>query len=174
MNQQSLAEALFKTKMVQSISQSSNLQSVRIRQRPVFWKGKVVILVDNSPSAMILPTSILDMIEEANDYYFPTLTGMYLKISRTLITIATVFLTPLYLLYMQNPQWLPDVFSFVTVRDQINVPLIWQFLMLELSIDGLRLAAMNTPNDAKYSVECDCRYCDGRIFGRIRLVQFRR
>ena len=108
-------------------------------------EGKVVILVDNSPSAMILPTSVLDMIEEANDYYFPTLTGMYLKISRTLITIATVFFTPLYLLYMQNPQWLPDVFSFVMVRDQINLPLIWQFLLLELSIDGLRLAAMNTP-----------------------------
>ncbi len=31
------------------------------------------------------------------------------------------------------------------VRDQINLPLIWQFLLLELSIDGLRLAAMNTP-----------------------------
>ena len=31
---------------------------------------------------MILPTSILDMIEEANDYYFPTVTGMYLKITR--------------------------------------------------------------------------------------------
>ena len=46
---------------------------------------------------------------------------------------------------MQNPQWLPDVFSFVMVRDQINLPLIWQFLLLELSIDGLRLAAMNTP-----------------------------
>ncbi len=26
-----------------------------------------------------------------------------------------------------------------------NIPLIWQFLLLELSIDGLRLAAMNTP-----------------------------
>ena len=31
-----------------------------------------MLLVDNSPSAMILPTSIFDMIEEANDYYFPT------------------------------------------------------------------------------------------------------
>lgn len=51
-----------------------------------------MVLVDNSPSALILPTSILDMIEEANDYYFPTITGVYLKVSRTLITIAIVFL----------------------------------------------------------------------------------
>ena len=144
MNQQSLAEALFKRKWF------NPFPKFKFTERPdtaaaCLLEGKVVILVDNSPSAMILPTSVLDMIEEANDYYFPTLTGMYLKISRTLITIATVFFTPLYLLYMQNPQWLPDVFSFVMVRDQINLPLIWQFLLLELSIDGLRLAAMNTP-----------------------------
>ena len=110
MNQQSLAECTFQEKMVSILSQSSNLQRRPDTAAACLLEGKVVILVDNSPSAMILPTSILDMIEEANDYYFPTLTGMYLKISRTLITIATVFFTPLYLLYMQNPQWLPDVF----------------------------------------------------------------
>lgn len=103
-----------------------------------------MILVDNAPSAMILPTSILDMIEEANDYYFPTLTGMYLKISRTLITIATVFLHHC-IYYICRIRSGYRTFSFVMVRDQINLPLIWQFLLLELSIDGLRLAAMNTP-----------------------------
>ena len=144
MNQESLAECLYDRRWY------NPFPKFKFTERPdtaaaCLFEGKVVILVDNSPSAMILPTSIFDMIEEANDYYFPTLTGMYLKISRTLITIATVFFTPLYLLYMQNPQWLPGVFSFVTVRDQINLPLIWQFLLLELSIDGLRLAAMNTP-----------------------------
>ena len=86
------------------------------------------------------------MIEEANDYYFPTLTGVYLKISRALITILTVFLTPVFLLFMQNPNWLPDVFAFVAVKDTVNIPLIFQLLILELSIDGLRLAALNTPS----------------------------
>ena len=95
---------------------------------------------------MILPTSILDMIEEANDYYFPTLTGIYLKISRAIITILTVFFTPLFLLFMQNPEWIPDMFAFIQVQDEINIPLIYQMLMLELGIDGLRLAAMNTPS----------------------------
>ena len=62
-----------------------------------------MILVDNSPSAMILPTSILDMIEEANDYYFPTLTGMYLKISRTLITNCnSVFYTIVFIIYAES------------------------------------------------------------------------
>ena len=86
------------------------------------------------------------MIEEANDYYFPTLTGVYLKVTRGLIAILTVFLTPVYLLFMQNLKWLPEMFTFVVVRDMVNVPLIWQLLILELAIDGLRLAAMNTPS----------------------------
>ena len=144
MNQQSLAEALIKRKWF------NPFPKFKYTERPdtaaaCLLEGKVVVLVDNSPSALILPTSILDMIEEANDYYFPTITGVYLKVSRTLITIATVFFTPLYLLFMQNLRWLPSIFSFVVVQDQVNIPLIWQFLLLELSIDGLRLAAMNTP-----------------------------
>lgn len=145
MNQQSLAEELFKRKWF------NPFPKFKFTERPdtaaaCLLEGKVVILVDNSPSAMILPTSIFDMIEEANDYYFPTVTNVYLKVTRTLITLATVFATPLFLLFMMNPQWLPKAFEFVLIRDVQNIPLIYQLLILELSIDGLRLAAMNTPS----------------------------
>lgn len=145
MNQQSLAEELFKRKWF------NPFPKFKFTERPdtaaaCLLEGKIVILVDNSPSAMILPTSIFDMIEEANDYYFPTVTNVYLKFTRTLITIATVFATPLFLLFMMNPQWLPKAFEFVLIRDVQNIPLIYQLLILELSIDGLRLAAMNTPS----------------------------
>ena len=145
MNQQSLAECLFKRKWY------NPFPKFKFTERPdtaaaCLLEGKVVILVDNSPSAMILPTSILDIIEEANDYYFPTLTGMYLKISRALITFLTIFLTPVFLLFMQNLIWLPKIFAFVAVKDTVNIPLIFQLLMLEVAIDGLRLAALNTPS----------------------------
>lgn len=145
MNQQSLAEALYKRNWY------NPFPKFKFTERPdtaaaCLLEGKVIILVDNSPSAMILPTSIFDMIEEANDYYFPTLTSLYLKISRAIITFLTVFLTPLFLLFMQNPQWIPEMFEFVAIRDTVNIPLIFQILILELSIDGLRLAALNTPS----------------------------
>lgn len=145
MNQQSLAECLFKRKWY------NPFPKFKFTERPdtaaaCLLEGKVVILVDNSPSAMILPTSILDIIEEANDYYFPTLTGIYLKMSRALITFLTIFLTPVFLLFMQNLSWLPKIFAFVAVKDTVNIPLIFQLLMLEVAIDGLRLAALNTPS----------------------------
>lgn len=145
MNQQSLAECLFKRKWF------NPFPKFKFTERPdttaaCLMEGKIVIMVDNSPSAMILPTSVLDMIEEANDYYFPTLTGIYLKVSRAIISILTVFLTPTFLLFMKNPEWIPDMFAFVAIQDTVNLPLIFQFLILELAVDGLRLAALNTPS----------------------------
>lgn len=145
MNQQSLAEALFKRKWF------NPFPKFKYTERPdtasaCLLEGKIVILVDTSPSALILPTTVFDIIEEANDYYFPTITNVYLKIARALITVATVFVTPLFLLFMQNINWLPRAFSFTVLQDTVNIPLIYQLLILELAIDGLRLAALNTPS----------------------------
>lgn len=145
MNQQTLAMGLIKRKWY------NPFPKFKFTERPdtaaaCLLEGKVIILVDNSPSAMVLPTSIYDMIEEANDHYFPPITEWYLKISRAIITFLTVFAVPLFLLYMQNPAWLPEVFEFILIRDTVNIPLIYQILILELAIDGLRLAALNTPS----------------------------
>ena len=163
MNQQSLAECLFLRKWY------NPFPKFKYTERPdtaaaCLLEGKIVILVDNSPSAMILPTSIFDVIEEANDYYFPTLTNLYLKTARGLITLMTVFLTPVFLLFVQNPRWIPEVFDFVMVKGEVNIPIIFQLLMLEIAIDGLRLAAMSTPTDVKHALKRDRRPCDGRIF----------
>ena len=145
MSQQSLAESLFQRKWY------NPFPKYKFTERPdtacaCLMEGKVIILTDTSPSALILPTSIFDMIEEANDYYFPPITGIYLKISRVLISLLTVFMVPLFLLFMQNPAWIPEIFCFVLIEDTVNIPLIFQILILELAIDGLRLAALNTPS----------------------------
>ena len=89
MNQQTLAEAMFKRKWF------NPFPKFKFTERPdtasvCLLEGKVVLLVDKSPSAMILPTSILGIIEEANDYYFPTLTNVYLKVSRAIITLSLI------------------------------------------------------------------------------------
>lgn len=145
MNQESLAECLYKQKWY------NPFPKFKFTERPDtaaahILEGNIVILVDNSPSAMITPTTIFDVANEADDYYFPPLTGTYLRLSRFLIAFLTYFLTPTFLLLMQNPQWIPAGLSFIRIQDTVNIPLICQFLLLELAIDGLRLAAVNTPN----------------------------
>lgn len=145
LNQESLAECLFTSKWYNPFPKFKYTERPDAAAAHIL-EGNIILLVDNSPAAMILPTSVLDMIQEADDFYFPPVTGSYLRLSRFLILILTYFITPTFLLLMQNPDWIPPAFSFIQVKEDVNVPLIWQFLLLELAIDGLRLAAVNTPN----------------------------
>ena len=145
MNQESLAECIYDRKWF------NPFPKFKFTERPdaasaAILEGNIVVLVDNSPQAMVVPTSIFDIVEEADDYYFPPVTGSYLRLTRFLIALITLLLTPVFLLLFQNPQWIPPWLSFIQIKDAINVPIVWQFLMLELAIDGLRLAAINTPS----------------------------
>ena len=101
-------------------------------------EGDIIVLIDNTPTAMILPATIFDIAEDANDYYFPPLTGAYLRITRLLTMLVTLFVTPLWLL--------PELFRFVLIDEAPNVPVVLQLLMLEFIIDGLKLSSLNTPN----------------------------
>lgn len=145
MNQESVAECIYHRKWYNPFPKFKYTERPDTAAAQVL-EGNIIILVDNSPSALIMPTSVFDVLEEADDYYFPPVTATYLRLSRMLIAVLTYFMTPTFLLLMNNPQWIPKGFEFILVRDTVNIPLIWQFLILELAIDGLRLAAVNTPN----------------------------
>ncbi len=145
MNQESMAECLYQRKWYNPFPKFKYTERPDTAAAQVL-EGNIVILVDNSPSAMILPTTIFDVVEEADDYYFPPITGTYLRITRFLISLLTYVLTPTFLLLVSNSEWIPDSFSFIMLKEDPNIPIIWQFLILELAIDGLKLAAINTPN----------------------------
>lgn len=145
MNQESLAECLYPNKWY------NPFPKFKFSERPdtaaaSILEGSVVILVDTSPSAMILPSSVFDIIEEADDYYFPPITGTYLRLSRMTISILSLLLTPTWLMLMQNPDMIPPWLEFIKLSDPSYVPLLMQLLILEFAIDGLRLAAVSTPS----------------------------
>lgn len=145
MSQESLAEALISTKW------HNPFPKTRYTERPdtasaALLEGRIVVLVDNSPSAMILPSGIFDFFREADDYYFPPITGTYLRITRIIIFLLTLFLTPLWLLLVEHPQWIPPWLAFIGVSEPNGVPILAQLLVLEFAVDGLRMASTNTPS----------------------------
>ena len=109
-------------------------------------EGDVVVLVDNSPSALLLPTTLLRFNEEINDYYFPPLIGTYLQVIRTAVLLLTMFITPLWYLLVKEPDRLHESLRFLLVQDEYYVPLILQLLLVELIIDVLKIASLNTPD----------------------------
>ena len=133
------------------------LPKVRYTERPDvtaahILEGKIALLVDNNPSAMLLPTSVFDFLEDVDDYYSPILTGNYLRFLRNAILLMTLFITPIYLLITEYPDTLPEYHRFLLPTDPYHIPIFWQFLLLEFAIDGLRLASLNTPNSLGMSL----------------------
>ena len=145
MNLQSLAECLLPCKWINPFPKYTYSERPDTAAAAVF-DGNVILMVDNSPAVIILPVSIFDLMEEADDFYFSPIIGCYLRFSRFLITLLAVFLTPLWLLLVNNPLWIPDWLQFILITDEITIPIIIQLLILEIAIDGLKMAAINTPN----------------------------
>ena len=131
---------------------------VKFSERPDYasacvMEGKVVLVMDNSPAVMILPTSFADFSKEANDYYFPPITSSYIRVVRLLVSLMTIFLTPVFLLLALNPAYVPSWLQFILPEGKDGMmPLLAQLLILELVIDGLRLASLNTPDNLSSSL----------------------
>ena len=124
---------------------------IRITERPdtasaQLLEGSVLILCDTSPQVMIFPTSVFDYLQQTDDYYFPPLTGSYLRIVRTLILILSVIVTPVWYLCVEYSDTLPDYLRFLVPDDPGALPIILQLFLIEIAIDGLKIASMNTPD----------------------------
>ena len=142
---QSLAESLIRSGWY------NPFPKIRTTERPdtaaaQLLEGSVLVICDTSPQVMILPTSIFHYLEQTDDYYFPPLTGTYLRIVRTLILLASVIITPLWYLYLEYADRLPAALSFLIPDDPGALPIILQLFLVELAIDGLKIASMNTPD----------------------------
>ena len=124
---------------------------IRYTERPdvataSIMEGSILLMIDNTPSVMLLPTTLFSFAEEVNDYYFPPLIGTYLRIIRLVVLLLTVFITPLWYLLVKNGDVLPGELEFLLVEDEYFVPLIVQLLLVELIVDILKLASLNTPD----------------------------
>ncbi len=145
LGQQSLAECLIKRGWF------NPFPKFRYTERPDnaaahLLEGSVIVLVDTSPEAMILPTSLFDFMEDTNDYYLPPLTASYLRLLRYAVFALTLLLTPTWYLFISHESWIPEWLAFITVDTECSLPILLQLYIVELALDGLKLASLNTPN----------------------------
>lgn len=145
MGHESLKECLIKQRWY------NPFPKIRTTERPdsasaQLLEGSVLIIIDNSPEVMVLPSTIFDFMQESNDFYFPPLTGTYIRIIRYLVFFLTLILTPSWYLMLNYPDFVPTWLEFAMPRETGSLPIIVQLLLVEFIIDALRLASLNTPN----------------------------
>jgi stage V sporulation protein AF len=145
MGHESLKECLIKQRWY------NPFPKIRSTERPdsasaQLLEGSVLIIIDNSPEVLVLPSTIFDFMQESNDFYFPPLTGSYIRIVRYFVFFLTLVLTPTWYLMLEYPDLVPSWLEFAMPRETGSLPIIVQLLLVEFIIDALRLASLNTPN----------------------------
>ena len=110
--------------------------------------GKVVIVVDGSPFVTILPTTFFELNESAEDNYlrFP-----YVNMVKTIRWIAfflSLLLPGVYIAIVNfHTELLPTdiLLSIISSREKVPFPTIIEIIILELSLEIIREAAVRVP-----------------------------
>ena len=129
---------------------------VRYTERPdsaaaSILEGNIVLMVDNSPSVMILPTTFFDFTQEANEFYFPPIIGSYLRILRIVVFAISLFITPVWYFLVSEEGRLPEWLQFLSSPEPVSLSLLAQLLVVEFLIDVLKLSSLNTPDSLSNS-----------------------
>jgi stage V sporulation protein AF len=124
---------------------------VRYTERPDtaathLFEGHVLIMTDGSPSVMITPTTFWHHLQHAEEYRNKPIVGAYLRIVRHFAVFASIILLPLWYLFAIDPELVPKQMAFIGPNDPGKVPLFLQFLIAEVGMDILRMAAIHTPS----------------------------
>lgn len=115
-------------------------------------EGHILIYVDTSPSVIITPTTYFHHLQHAEEYRESPAVGTFVRWIRFLGILASLFLLPLWFLFVLEPSLLPERISFIGPNEETNVPIIIQLFIADIGIEFLRLAAIHTPSPLSTSM----------------------
>lgn len=110
--------------------------------------GRIVGIVDGSPSAFIAPTSFFEFFASPDDYYQRWLLGSFIRVLRFFAFVITILFTALYVsATTYHYEIIPDtlLFSLAESRSRVPFPPIYEALLLEITIELLREAGARLP-----------------------------
>ncbi|WP_078545672.1 spore germination protein [Litchfieldia alkalitelluris] len=124
---------------------------VRYTERPDtaaahLFEGHIIIMVDGSPSVLITPVTFWHHLQHMEEYRNKPIVGAYLRFVRYFAVWGSIFLLPLWYLFATNTNLLPETMDFIGPNDTGQVPILLQFIIIEIGIDMLRMAAIHTPS----------------------------
>lgn len=111
-------------------------------------EGRVVVLSENSPVALILPTDYNSFIRTSDDYYNRFEIATFGRILRYLASFFSMTLPGFYLAVTNfHTQILPTtlLFAFAKARQGVPFPAVVEVLLMELSFELLREAGVRLP-----------------------------
>ncbi len=165
MNEKTIEELFFEKKWYNIFPQA------KYTQRPdtcsaQLLEGNIIIMVDTSPVAMILPVTLFTFTQYIEDYFETSLIGTYTRFLRMLAILTSLFITPIWLLLAKNPNILPKTLEFLLPDGTPDIPYLAQFVLVTLSFDILTMATLH----AGSSISSTFGFIGGLLIGELGIT----
>lgn len=111
-------------------------------------EGKIAILVDNSPFALVLPCTFFNMMTSPEDYYGRYTITSFIRVLRYLFLIIALMFPAIYISVTTfHQELLPTnlLYSVATSREQVPFPAFIEALLMEITFEALREAGLRLP-----------------------------
>ncbi|MBQ9658982.1 MAG: spore germination protein [Clostridia bacterium] len=133
---------------------STGIPQVLTTERPDkcakhLYDGRIVIIVNGNPYALVLPISILDFLCSPEDSNLRPSFANFLRLLRFICYVTTILLPGLYIAVNNfHPELLPTelLFSIIASRENEPFPIIFELMLLEISFEIIREAGIRVPS----------------------------
>lgn len=131
----------------------SPFQQVQSTERPdrvitALLEGRIAILLDGTPFALIVPVTFSMLLQSPEDYYDRWLPGSFLRMLRFAAAFLALMAPSLYISFISfHPGLIPTelAISIIKTRQGVPFPSLIEVLILEISIEILREAGIRLP-----------------------------
>ena len=138
----------------------SPFPQIQSTQRPdkaasAVLEGRVVILVDNSPFALIVPATFNSFFQASEDYYQRWAIMSFTRILRYIVSFFALALPGLYIALLNfHPTMIPTslAVSLAAAREGIAFPTVVEIIMIELEFELLREAGVRLPSAIGHTI----------------------
>ena len=109
-------------------------------------EGYILLMVDTSPFALVLPCHLFQFLQNPEDYYKSPPVGTYTRFVRLLCLLLSLFLMPTFLLFCLEPSWLPNFLQGLIPETLHPMAIFIYVLFVELGLDLFKYASAHSAN----------------------------
>jgi len=118
-------------------------------------EGRIAILVDGTPFALIVPYLFHEHFQSLDDYAYRPYYALFIRLLKVGAFLLSMLLPGLYVaLVVHNPEFLPEqlLFSIASAQQATPFPLLWEALFIHLIYEMMREAGLRLPQPVGHAV----------------------
>ncbi|EGQ27508.1 stage V sporulation protein AF [Sporosarcina newyorkensis 2681] len=108
-------------------------------------EGHIAIIVDTSPSVILVPVTLVHHLQHAEEYRQAPLIGTIIRGVRFIGTFFSLVMLPFWYLLSTKSEFVPEAIKYIGPNEWGEVPLFVQLILADVGIEILRMAAIHTP-----------------------------